>query len=265
MFYQYNPKEPKWGTIHWGHAISEDLVHWKHLPIALYPQDKTHGIFSGSAVEKDGKLILFYTYYRDPEYNEGEKEVQCIAISEDGINLKKYEKNPVIACPPEKGIYAFRDPKVRKVSENYLKMVLGSGKGDKGKVLFYKSSDLINWEYENVIFEYENAKECECPDLITINDKNILIFSSYTKEDTLGSFYSLGKLEEGKLIEENFGMLDYGNDYYTAQTFYGTERTIVIGWMQNWLKSNPSPTQKEGWNRMMSLPRELYVENGSVE
>lgn len=264
MFYQYNPKKPKWGNIHWGHAVSDDLVHWKHLPIALYPKNETHSAFSGSAVEKDGRMILVYTYYRDPQYNIGEKEIQCIAASNDGINFKEYEKNPVIASPPEDGIYAFRDPKVRRSTDGRWEMVLGSGKDGIGRVLLYRSSDLINWRYEKTLFEYEQAKECECPDLVTMNGKDVLIFSGYTPE-VLGSFYSLGKIEEGRLVEERSGMLDWGYDYYAAQTFFGANRTIVIAWMQNWLQSDSSSTQKEGWNGMMALPRELYIANNVLK
>ncbi|MDK2950241.1 MAG: beta-fructofuranosidase, partial [Thermotoga sp.] len=143
MFYQYNPKKPRWGNICWGHAVSDDLVHWRHLPVALYPKDETHGVFSGSAVEKDGKMVLVYTYFRDPEYNEGEKEVQCIATSEDGWNFVEYENNPVISKPPEEGIHAFRDPKVNRIG-NKWRMVLGSGKDKRiGMVLLYTSEDLV--------------------------------------------------------------------------------------------------------------------------
>ncbi|RKX42951.1 MAG: glycoside hydrolase family 32 protein, partial [Thermotogae bacterium] len=128
----------------------------------------------------------------------------------------------------------------------------------------YRSSDLINWRYEKTLFEYEQAKECECPDLVTMNEKDVLIFSAYTPE-VLGSFYSLGKIEEGRLVEERSGMLDWGYDYYAAQTFFGTNRTIVIAWMQNWLQSDSSSTQKEGWNGMMALPRELYIANNVLK
>ena len=265
MFYQYNPKSTSYTTqIHWGHAVSEDLVHWIHLPVALYPKEERNGVFSGSAVEDDGRMKLLYTLFRDPDYYDGKKEVQCLSESADGLNFQDFPQNPVISSPPENGFYAFRDPKVRRAGDNRWEMALGAGKDGTGRVLLYKSTNLINWHYEGVLFEYDQAKECECPDLINIGGKDLLIFSAYTA-DVLGTFYFMGKIREGMLKEERSGMLDWGNDYYAAQTFFGTKRTIVIAWMQNWLQSDFSPTQREGWNGMMSLPRELHVENGELK
>jgi len=102
MFYQYNPKNPRWGHIHWGHAVSKDLVHWFHLPVALYPKDERSGIFSGSAVEDDGKLKVIHTFFRGPEHHESPKEVQYLAESLDGISFQEHPNNPIIPAPPEK-------------------------------------------------------------------------------------------------------------------------------------------------------------------
>lgn len=262
MFYQYNPRKPEWGNICWGHAVSDDLVHWKHLPVALYPDDETHGVFSGSAVEKDGKMFLVYTYYRDPAYNEGEKETQCVAVSENGLDFVKYEGNPVISKPPEEGTHAFRDPKVNR-SEGKWRMVLGSGKDEKiGRVLLYTSDDLFHWKYEGVIFEDGTTKEIECPDLVRIGEKDILIYSITSTNSVL---FSMGELKEGKLNVEKRGLLDHGTDFYAAQTFFGTDRVVVIGWLQSWLRTGLYPTKREGWNGVMSLPRELYVENNELK
>jgi len=242
--------------------VSDDLVHWRHLPVALYPKDETHGVFSGSAVEKDGKMVLVYTYFRDPEHNEGEKEVQCIATSEDGWNFVEYENNPVISSPPEEGIHAFRDPKVNRIG-NKWRMVLGSGKDERiGMVLLYTSEDLVRWNYEGVLFEDESTKEIECPDLVSIDGKDVLIYSVTSTNSVL---FALGELKEGKLSVEKKGLLDHGTDFYAAQTFSGTDRVIVIGWLQNWHRTDLYPTEKEGWNGVMSLPRELYMEDGELK
>ena len=109
LYYQYNPNENKWGPMHWGHAVSRDLIHWEDLPIALYP-DKLGTIFSGSAVVDwnntagfgEGVIVAIYT-------SAGEKQTQSIAYSTDkGRTFTKYEGNPVI---PNPGINDFRDPK----------------------------------------------------------------------------------------------------------------------------------------------------------
>ncbi|PLV60154.1 glycoside hydrolase family 32 protein [Thermotoga sp. KOL6] len=259
MFYQYNPKETKWGNIHWGHAVSDDLIHWRHLPVALYPKEKTHGVFSGSAVEKDGNMVLFYTYYRDPGHNIGEKEVQCIAMSKDGINFEEHTRNPVIAKSPEPGTHAFRDPKVRKNGDRW-EMVIGAGMNEKeGKVLLFFSEDLIHWYYEGILFEDKSTKEIECPDLLKLGGKEVLIYST-TRNNSV--FYALGEMRDGKFFPEKRDLLDYGTDFYAAQTFFGIEKVVVVGWLQNWKAQYP--TVEEGWNGVMSLPREVHLKDGEL-
>lgn len=100
-FYQHNPYAPKWDVMHWGHAVSEDLLHWEHLPMALVPDQPYEddlGCFSGSAVEKDGRLYLFYTAV---SHRFG--QAQCVAWSDDGVHFTKYEGNPVIDHFPADG------------------------------------------------------------------------------------------------------------------------------------------------------------------
>lgn len=108
MFYQYNPKAAQWDTMHWGHATSPDMLHWKHLPIALAPTpggpDKD-GCFTGCMVVENGKPVIVYTGVNP--------EVQCLARSEDLKAWTKHPGNPIIAAPPP-GIDTpgFRDPHV---------------------------------------------------------------------------------------------------------------------------------------------------------
>ena len=102
FFYQYNPYSGFWDCMHWGHAVSEDMIHWEYLPLALAPSEvyDDHlkgGCFSGSAIEHDGKLFLIYT--GTCNNGNGFEQAQCIAYSEDGIHFEKYEGNPVITAP----------------------------------------------------------------------------------------------------------------------------------------------------------------------
>ena len=106
-FFQHNPYEPKWGPMHWGHAVSKDLIHWQELPIALEPKEwyeNDGGCFSGSAIEKDGKLYLFYT-----SVSKDLGQTQSVAISEDGIHFEKYEGNPVISLHRRKLLHGSRN------------------------------------------------------------------------------------------------------------------------------------------------------------
>ena len=156
LFYQYFPYAPEWGTMHWGHAVSEDLLHWRNLGVALYHTKEydRNGIFSGSSMEKDGEL---YLYYSAVKYLETEKEnihhakdekfetSQAMIISEDGVYFDNiHEKKQIIPVIHEEEIghpTHTRDPKVWKHHDRYY-MILGSTiTGTKGRVLFYTSTD----------------------------------------------------------------------------------------------------------------------------
>ena len=192
LFYQFYPDDIVWGPMHWGHAISEDMVHWEHKPIALYPDE--HGlIFSGSAVvdhnntsgfAKNGEvpLVAIFTYH----LMEGEKagrndfQTQGIAYSLDnGDTWTKYENNPVIGNP---GIRDFRDPKVfwHEESEQWIMALVA---GDHAK--FYSSPDLKQWKFLSDFGKYQGAHGgvWECPDLFklkaegTEEEKWVLIIS----------------------------------------------------------------------------------------
>ena len=110
MFYQCFPYGPRWGRMHWGHAVSEDLVHWEHKGIALFPSKRgdRDGCFSGSAVEQDGKLYLYYTgvsyLLEDPEdtnlcLDDQFVSAQMMITSEDGIHFDNIKDKREIIAP----------------------------------------------------------------------------------------------------------------------------------------------------------------------
>jgi len=129
IFYQYHPYSASWGPMHWGHARSQDLIHWENLPTALTPGDPEDkdGCFSGSAIVKDDRLYLIYTghhYYpgdNDPEHFWQNQNMAC---SDDGITFTKYKHNPIIALPPKDNTQHFRDPKVWQIGRNYYLLSL---------------------------------------------------------------------------------------------------------------------------------------------
>ena len=267
MFYQYNPTAPVWGPMHWGHAISEDLIHWRHLPVALYPKrknvDDISGIFSGSAIDDNGIMRLIYTNYYDPKYHPiSYRETQCIAESDDGINFKQFERNPVIEKPPMDNVNGFRDPKVWRDKDGKWKVVIGSGYKKRGCIFLYSSEDFINWKFEGTFFELEDipVSVLECPDFFYLNEKGILIFS-INEPEIRGSFYCIGNVKDQKFILEKIEKMDFGIDYYAPQTFLDDKwRRIVIAWMQH--HKDEILTLEEGWSGIMTLPREvLYLKN----
>lgn len=269
LFYQHNPYSGEWKSMHWGHAVSNDLINWRHLPEALapsefYDNDEKGGCFSGSAVDDNGVLTLMYT----GTVNEGDTTIQtqCIATSNDGINFKKYENNPVIAKYPEDGSMDFRDPKVWRENDAWY-VVIGSSKDNDGKALLYKSDDLRDWEYVGVLAESngEFGYMWECPDFFKLDDKYVLILSPMGVENRK-VIYFVGDMDynTGKFTYETEGEIDLGFDYYAPQTLLDDKnRRIMIGWQNSWGWmpgfNGFGPTVEDKWNGCMSIPREIKL------
>lgn len=268
LFYQHYPDDGVWGPMHWGHASSEDLIKWEHLPIAIYP-DKDGMIFSGSAVSdtqnlsglgKDGQipLIAMYTCH-------GEQEEQSIAYSLDGVNFTKYEKNPVI---PNPGLKDFRDPKMFwNPVKNCWSMVLAAT----DRANFYASKDLISWEKTGEFGPDKNYAPgvWECPDMIPLehNGKTLWLFiASMTGkpgEYGVGTQYFLGDFDGDAFVNPiDFGyaeQIDSGCDNYAGVTFNNADKPVFVGWALNWQYAKDAPTGI--YCGQMTLPRRLSVED----
>ena len=181
LFYQYFPDSTVWGPMHWGHAVSKDLMHWEHLPIGLYP-DSLGWIFSGSAVYdefnssgfgKDGNspLVAIYTHHNAGIEQSGSNlfEYQSISYSLDkGRTWQSYKGNPVINNP---GIRDFRDPKVIW-HEHSGQWIMALSALD--HLMFYGSKDLKNWELLSEFGKDIGSHDgvWECPDLFPLPDEN---------------------------------------------------------------------------------------------
>lgn len=287
LFYQYHPYSSKWGPMHWGHAVSKDLANWQNRPIALAPSNEydKDGCFSGSAIEKDGKLYVLYTGHVDLEKinvaDNDRIESQCLAISEDGINFNKFEQNPVIKELPRNlnlSTEHFRDPKIWQHDDIFYAIVGAQTKQKTGQVVVYKSRDLYHWEFFNIMAtsnEQENLGFMwECPNFAEINDAEVLILSPQGINPEGNKFlnlhqsgYFLGKMDYISGIFERqseFDLLDYGFDFYAPQIMQDkiNNRCIMIGWLDMW--ETTMPEQKEHWAGMMSIPRILTIKNNMI-
>lgn len=281
LFYQYFPYDSKWGPMHWGHAKSEDGLNWEHLEVALAPDQKydSGGCFSGSAVEKDGKLYLMYTGHLPNEKDEQlTRQNQNIAISEDGIHFKKYEGNPVLTekdIPEGSSIVDFRDPKVFEKNDMYYCVIGSKTNDDKGQVLLYKSEDLLEWEYVSVVFsnnEYLGTM-VECPDLLLFEDKAVFILSAmnYTDKDTGRYFPHISWIIEGemdwdayKFKMRNIKVMDKGVDYYAPQSTIDHDGYTAIAWMQGWGRSLPTDELGHHWAGQMTIPRIISYDGSTL-
>ena len=253
-FFQYNPDNLAGGPKHWGHAVSDDLIHWEELQTALYPDkpyEDSGGCYSGSAVEKDGKLWLFYT-----SVSEKLGQTQSVAVSEDGLNFEKYAGNPIIRSCPISGTPDFRDPRVTLIDGHYY-MVCGSGKGDTGKILLFRSDDLFNWDYRGVLFEgSEFGPVFECPDFFKLGDRYVLMFSQMFKK-LYTTMFIIGDFENEVFSPLFYSQPEAGRHFYAPQTFEdGNGRRIMIGWLYCWGK----PANDEaGYTGAFTVPRELRL------
>ncbi|MGA9326645.1 MAG: glycoside hydrolase family 32 protein [Salegentibacter sp.] len=281
MFFQHYPDSTVWGPMHWGHAVSKDLVHWQQKPIALYP-DSLGYIFSGSAViDKrntagfgENAMVAIFTYHNAEKEKAGDKDYQSQGIAystDEGKTWEKYSGNPVL---PNPGKRDFRDPKVFwDPKTDSWKMILAAG----DHLELYSSSNLKKWEKVSEFTDPVDEKlgVWECPDLFPLKaegdnvQKWVLIISHNPGAPNGGSGtrYFIGDYD-GKDFTTNQTenlWLDYGTDNYAGVTFNNApdDERILIGWMNNWNYGQQIPTK--GWRSAMTLPRRLKLhkdENG---
>lgn len=276
FFFQHNPYHGFWDSMHWGHAVSDDMLHWEYLPLALAPSETydNHlrgGCFSGSAIEHEGRLFLMFT----GTTNEGDgfEQTQCVAYSDDGIHFEKYEGNPVLTAPEGIPADRFRDPKVWKHGDTYY-MVCGGSRDNKALALLYRSKDMFHWDFFNVLAESrgEWGYMWECPDFYAAGDKYVLTFSpmgagEHTAVYLVGDF----DYETGKFDYHINGEIDWGFDFYAPQSFLAPDgRRIMVGWANEWewmpLWKDWGPTYKEGWCGSFNLPREVrMMQDGTLQ
>lgn len=276
FFFQYNPYNGFWDSMHWGHAISDDLLRWEYLPLALAPSEiyDNHlkgGCFSGSAIEHEGKLYLFYT--ASTNNGKGFEQTQCVAWSEDGLHFEKYENNPILEAPDGIAADQFRDPKVWKHEDSFY-MVCGARKDNRAQALLYRSKDLINWTFFNVLSESrgEWGTMWECPDFYPMGEKFVLTFSPVSS-GVHTSVYLIGDFDykTGKFNSILSGDIDCGFDCYAPQSFLAPDgRRIIIGWANGWewmpLWKDWGPTYKEGWCGFFNIPKEVRIhDNGTLQ
>lgn len=266
LFYQHNPYGSKWGNMHWGHAISNDLINWEHRPDAITP-DALGTIFSGSAVVDtdntagfgSGAIVAIYTQNSD-------RQVQSIAYSTDnGRSFTKYENNPVLTSDARD----FRDPKVfwHKETQRWI-MLLAVGQ----EMQIFSSSNLKDWAFESSFGEGQGAHGgvWECPDLFELpvdgtNEKKWVLLCNLNPGGPFGGSatqYFVGTFNGKEFVNESPSKtkwMDWGKDHYATVTWSDApdNRRIAIAWMSNWQYANDVPTSQ--YRSPNSVPRDLSL------
>ena len=280
LFFQYYPYQTVWGPMHWGHAKTKDFLHWEILPAALAPDESydNFGVFSGGAVEADGKQYLMYTGVVETVLPDGTKQVrqnQCLAVG-DGINYEKADCNPVITAdmlPKGSSLEDFRDPKLWEENGTYYVAVGSRHEDGSGQVALFESENLYDWKYVTILDRSANryGKMWECPDFFPLNDKRVLVVSpqdmmaeGYEFHNGNGTIFIQGNYDEKehRFSRTNVQTVDYGLDFYAPQTMEAEDgRRILIAWMQSW---DNHMLPGFDWSGMMTVPRELRLENGRI-
>ena len=258
-FFQHYPYEKRAIHMHWGHAVSDDLISFKELDIALTPDESyenSGGCFSGSAIEKDGVLYLFYT-----SVSHELKQTQSVAYSTDGVNFTKHPNNPIIRSSPLGDNSDFRDPKVIEYNGSYY-LVCGAAVDNKGKILLFRSDNLIDWSFVDVIYENTDYVSVpECPDLFFLDGKWVLMFSAIGVANKTTVFL-VGEFDGKSFKIDKKCFCEYGDHFYAPQTFRDElGRRIMIGWMYSWAKL---PDENDDSAGALSIPRELHIVDSSV-
>ena len=279
LFFQYYPFATHWDSMHWGHVKTRDFIRWERLPCALAP-DKEYdkdGCFSGSAIElRDGRHLLMYTGVRKTDDGQ-EFQTQCLAFG-DGIDYEKYENNPVIDAkllPPDGSPVHFRDPKIWQDGEKFYAVAGNLHNDGNGAVLLFESDDALRWRRVGTVASSENrlGRMWECPDLIRLGGKDVLIVSPQEmRTEGMEFLYGnttlclIGELgADGSLKREQEQTIDYGLDFYAPQTVLTADgRRVMIAWMQYWNSVDIRPIEDLPFFGQMTLPRELDVRGGRL-
>lgn len=281
LFFQYNPYDIVWGPMHWGHVKTKDFIKWENMPAALAPDKRydNFGCFSGSAIEWKGRHVLAYTSVervKQPDGTFKDYQRQSVAVG-DGINYKKIGQNPVITAadiPNGDSELDFRDPKIWVENDMIYMAVANRNADGSGQILIYKTENLKEWEFVNVSDKCENryGRMWECPDVFRLDGHDILMVSPQEMCGVEGKFhagdnsiYFIGEYDNEKKFTENYvAAVDYGLDFYAPQTMQTSDgRRIMIAWMQSW--SANWFDYEDGFCGMMTIPRELHIENGILK
>lgn len=247
LYYQHNPYGWGWGNMHWGHAVSADLVNWKQMPVGIYPHSYGDMVFSGNAIVDVANTSGFKTGTNDvivaafTSTGRGE----CIAFSNDGgLTFTDYTNNPVV-------LNNGRDPRLFWYApSNYWVMALYNASGGDG-IMFHTSTNLRDWTYRSKINGY-----FECPDIFPLpvdGNTNNMMWLLYGAD----SHYQLGQFD-GIAFNPTATKLPGNNGvgFYASQTFAnmppGDNRIVRIGWAQISAPNMP-------FNQMMYFPTELNL------
>lgn len=280
LFYQHHPDGSFWDDMHWGHAVSNDLVHWRDLPIALAPDPggpDRDGVYSGCAVDDDGVPTLVYTSNQHPD------QTVSLAVALDPadpelIRWRKDPGNPVLATYPpgvevlrtDDGHVHFRDPAVWREGDEW-KMLLGSGiPGVGGVVLLYRSLDLRGWEFVGPLLTGDQEQRdpvwlgsmWECPQLFPLGERHVLMVSVWHDKRTFYPACLVGDYGSNRFVPETVHVLDAGSGYAPQSFLDERGQRVLFVWLRE--QRGSAAQTAAGWSGAMSIPWLLTLGNDAT-
>ncbi|XP_068634796.1 beta-fructofuranosidase, soluble isoenzyme I-like isoform X2 [Aristolochia californica] len=286
LFYQYNPDSAVWGNITWGHAVSRDMVHWYHLPLAMIADRwyDINGVWTGSATFLvDGKLVMLYTGSTKESV-----QVQNLAVPKDEndpllLDWDKYDGNPVLFPPPGIGSKDFRDPTTGWLApDGTWRFSIGSRVNTTGLALVYKTKDFKTFELlEGVLHAVPGTGMWECVDFYPVstsgkegldtsaNGPGVKHVLKASLDDDKHDYYAIGTYDleanswtpDDPEIDVGIGIrYDYGK-FYASKSFYdqNKKRRVLWGWTGE--TDSESNDIRKGWASLMTMPRIVLFDN----
>ena len=273
LFYQYYPYDSKWGPMHWGHFVSKDLVKYKDVNVALAPNNKYFGCFSGGAIVINNRLNLVYTAHIEKP-NEPKKELVALASSSNGLTFRKkgiiFDNN---LLPKENAIDDFRDPNPVYINGKYYVFV-GNRISNKGVITVLEGDKIDELKYSFTIGPfYELGDMGECPSLHKVGNYDVIVASGCHVPSKGNSFkncnssvFIIGKIdfENKKMDVINIHECDKGDTFYAPQFIQNIDEPIIVGWLEMWGKQIPTQELNHGYAGALSIPRQLFIKDNKV-
>jgi len=263
LFFQYNPDGAYHANMHWGHAVSDDLVHWEELPIAIAPTPNSPdqaGIWSGCMVDDGGIPTAIYTGVND-DYS---RQVQCLAFgNEDLLRWTKHSGNPVLSEIPAHCFQSrdFRDPFVWRADDGWYMTLSGHINGVGGAALLYRSDDLRDWQYLHPLFVGDSARHgynFECVNFFPLGEKWVMIISSMFDGGGATVLALVGRYKNQRFFPESETVYDAGYGYAPLTHVDDQGRRLIWAW----LREGRSVDQQRaaGWSGVQAIPRVLSLD-----
>ncbi len=273
LFYQFNPYDANTGKMCWGHFESEDLVSYTDLGVAIMHGGENESVFSGGAVEEDGKLVAYYTLHTEKE-NKTEEVYK--AVSSDGIifseGVKVFDNETL---PENISRVDFRDPCPVKIGDAYYVFVGGKDiRTNKGLIVVLGGKSADKLEYKFCLGPYYELGDMgECPSYFKVGGKDVILASGCNVpprgndfKNINSSVFIVGKLdfEKGAMDVDFIKEIDKGDTFYAPQFIRGAEKPLMVGWFEMWNKPYPTRDMGHGWTGAFSIPREIEFKDGDI-